>query len=63
MFQADIFIWLLGNRFELPCNPKRPWKHKNKDGNLSNESTGKAICHTGITTHSFSWNPGPRSEC
>lgn len=29
MFQADIFIWLLGNRFELPCNPKRPWKHKN----------------------------------
>lgn len=46
-----VFIQLLGNRFPLPCNPKRPWRHENKDGNLCNEDIAKAICHLGIITH------------
>lgn len=29
-----VFIQLLGNRSPLPCNPKRPRRHENKDGNL-----------------------------
>lgn len=49
-----VFIQLLGNGFQLSRNPERPWKHENKDGNLSNESTAKAICHTGSAAHSFS---------
>lgn len=29
-----VFMQLLGYRFPLPCNPRGPWSHENKDGNL-----------------------------
>lgn len=49
-----VFIQLLGDSFPPPESPTGRVDMRTKMATFANEDTAKAICHWGITTHSFS---------